>query len=173
MTARNCWWTTTSQAGAGAVEELNASGTRHIQALQWALKAKQQAKNWPEVLRLVRSLDKRNALHPALSNRLRELAYDALLSDARMTPNRSACSGMAYPVPTSSSRTSPCAPPCLRSRGLHDEARSLRSALAADWDTACCAPTANRPPKPVRRPCSRRSSIARLAGQARPTPSWR
>ncbi|MFT2604697.1 hypothetical protein ACMWQW_33145, partial [Escherichia coli] len=54
------------------VEELNANGTRHIQALQWALKANQQAKNWPEVLRLVQTLDKRNALHPALSNRLRE-----------------------------------------------------------------------------------------------------
>jgi len=56
------------------VEELNANGTRHIQALQWALKANQQAKNWPEVLRLVQTLDKRNALHPALSNRLREMA---------------------------------------------------------------------------------------------------
>jgi HemY protein len=64
-----------------AVAELNASGQRHIHALQWAMKANQQARNWPEVLRLVRILDKRNALHPALSSRLRELAYDALLSE--------------------------------------------------------------------------------------------
>ena len=47
------------------------------------MKANQQAKNWPEVLRLVRSLDKHKALHPALSARLRELAYDALLSRQR------------------------------------------------------------------------------------------
>ena len=40
----------------------NASGTRHIHALQWSMKANQQAKNWPEVLRLVRSLDKHKAL---------------------------------------------------------------------------------------------------------------
>jgi len=69
------------EAALAAVRELNASGTRHIHALQWSLKAEQQAKNWPEVLRLVRSLDKHRALHPALSSRLRELAYEHLLSD--------------------------------------------------------------------------------------------
>ena len=41
-----------------------------------------KARNWPEVLRLVRILDKRKALHPALSTRLRELAYEALLGEA-------------------------------------------------------------------------------------------
>jgi uncharacterized protein HemY len=74
------------------VRELNASGTRHIHALQMSLKAQQQAKNWPEVLRLVRSLDKHRALHPALS-RLRELAYDDLLSDASTMRNRCCASG--------------------------------------------------------------------------------
>src|SRR5476649_2344446 len=58
------------EAALEAVRELNASGTRHIHALQWSLKAQQQAKNWPEVLRLVRSLDKHRALHPALAARL-------------------------------------------------------------------------------------------------------
>ena len=56
------------------MRELNTSGTRHIHALQMSLKAQQQAKNWPEVLRLVRVLDKRKALHPALSKRLREMS---------------------------------------------------------------------------------------------------
>ncbi len=64
-----------------AVRELNASGMRHIHAQQWALKACQQARQWPEVLRLVKSLDKRHALHPALSARLREMAYEDLLAD--------------------------------------------------------------------------------------------
>ncbi len=63
-----------------AVAQLNASGTRHLHVLRLALKANQQARNWPEVLRLVRSLDKHNALHPAASRRLREMAYDDLLS---------------------------------------------------------------------------------------------
>ena len=63
-----------------AVAQLNARGTRHLHVLRLALKANQQARNWPEVLRLVRSLDKHNALHPAASRRLREMAYDDLLS---------------------------------------------------------------------------------------------
>jgi HemY protein len=63
------------------VKELNASGTRHIHALRMALKANQRAHNWPEVLRLVRTLDKNRALHPALSSRLRELAYQDVLQN--------------------------------------------------------------------------------------------
>ncbi len=55
-----------------AVQELNASGTRHIHALRLALRVNQNARNWHEVLRLVRMLDKRSALHPTLSRRLRD-----------------------------------------------------------------------------------------------------
>jgi len=118
------------------VEELNANGTRHIQALQWALKANQQAKNWPEVLRLVQTLDKRNALHPALSNRLREMSYDALLSD----PSHDAESiRLLWNAVPSADKLKPYiavrAAQAFSSRGLHDEARSLlERGLAADWD---------------------------------------
>ena len=118
------------------VEELNANGTRHIQALQWALKANQQAKNWPEVLRLVQTLDKRNALHPALSNRLRELSYDALLSDRSHDAESirllwNGVPGVDKLKPYIAAR----AAHAFSSRGLHDEARSLlERALAADWD---------------------------------------
>ncbi|TFW15493.1 heme biosynthesis protein HemY [Duganella callida] len=118
-----------------AVRELNASGTRHIHALQLSLKAQQQAKNWPEVLRLVRSLDKHRALHPALSSRLRELAYDDLLSG-----NHDAESLLRVwaTVPTAD-RIKPyvaCrAATALNARGLHDEARLVaEESLAADWD---------------------------------------
>lgn len=62
-----------------AVKELNARGKRHIQVLRWALKANQQAKNWDEVLKLVRTLEKNHAIHPALAGRLREMSFDALL----------------------------------------------------------------------------------------------
>ena len=70
-----------SEQALEAVKELNARGKRHIQVLRWALKANQQAKKWEEVLKLVRVLDKHHALHPALSMRLRELSYEALLKD--------------------------------------------------------------------------------------------
>jgi HemY protein len=119
-----------------AVRELNASGTRHIHALQWSLKAQQQAKNWPEVLRLVRSLDKHRALHPALSARLRELAYDDMLSDEGH--DAESLQRVWATVPNSD-RIKPyvaCrAATALNARGLHDEARLVaEESLAADWD---------------------------------------
>ncbi|MFB9243707.1 heme biosynthesis protein HemY [Massilia antarctica] len=124
------------QAALAAVAELNASGTRHIHALQWSMKAHQQAKNWPEVLRLVRSLDKHKALHPALSARLRELAYDALLSDS--SHDAESILRVWSTVP-SADRVKPYvaarAAAALNARGLHDEARaSAEEALRADWD---------------------------------------
>ena len=124
------------EAALEAVRELNTSGTRHIHALQWSLKAQQQAKNWPEVLRLVRSLDKHRALHPALSSRLRELAYDDLLSDR----SHDAESVMrVWSTIPSVDRIKPyvaCrAATALNERGLHDEARLVaEEALAANWD---------------------------------------
>jgi HemY protein len=124
------------EAALEAVAELNASGQRHIHALQWAMKANQQARNWPEVLRLVRTLDKRNALHPALSARLRELAYDALLSEGGHDAEsiRRVWAG----VP-SSDRVKPYiaarAASAFNARGLHDEARVIaEDALRAEWD---------------------------------------
>src|SRR5450830_176445 len=124
------------EAALEAVRELNASGTRHIHALQWSLKAEQQAKNWPEVLRLVRSLDKHRALHPALSSRLRELAYDHLLSDR--SHDAESLMRVWSTIP-SVDRVKPyvaCrAATALNGRGLHDEARLVaEESLAANWD---------------------------------------
>ncbi|WP_082491207.1 heme biosynthesis protein HemY [Duganella sp. Leaf126] len=124
------------EAALAAVRELNASGTRHIHALQWSLKAQQQAKNWPEVLRLVRSLDKHRALHPALSSRLRELAYDDLLSDK--SHDAESLLRVWSTVPNAD-RIKPyiaCrAATALNARGLHDEARLVaEESLNADWD---------------------------------------
>ncbi|WP_338771905.1 heme biosynthesis protein HemY [Massilia sp. METH4] len=124
------------EAALAAVRELNASGTRHIHALQWSLKAEQQAKNWPEVLRLVRSLDKHRALHPALSARLRELSYEHLLSDK--THDAESLMRVWATIPTTD-RVKPyvaCrAATALNSRGLHDEARHVaEEALKANWD---------------------------------------
>jgi HemY protein len=124
------------EAALEAVAELNASGTRHIHALQWSMKANQQAKNWPEVLRLVRSLDKHKALHPALSSRLRELAYEALLSDG--ADDAESILRVWSTVPAAD-RIKPYiaarAAAALNARGLHDEARTtVEEALKAGWD---------------------------------------
>jgi HemY protein len=119
-----------------AVGELNASGQRHIHALQWAMKANQQARNWPEVLRLVRTLDKRNALHPALSSRLREMAYEALLSEGGH--DAESLRRMWSTVPNAD-RHKPYiaarAASAFTARGLYDEARVIaEDALKAGWD---------------------------------------
>ncbi len=124
------------EAALQAVAELNASGTRHIHALQWSMKAHQQAKNWPEVLRLVRSLDKHKALHPALSSRLRELAYESLLSDR--SHDAESLLRVWATIP-SADRVKPFiaarAAKAFNARGLHDDARiTIEQSLAVEWD---------------------------------------
>lgn len=124
------------EAALEAVAELTASGQRHIHALQWSMKAHQQARNWPEVLRLVRILDKRKALHPALSTRLRELAYEALLGETGHDAEslRRVWAGVPAgdrQVPYIAAR----AAGAFNARGLHDEARAIaEDALRANWD---------------------------------------
>ncbi|GAB3544072.1 heme biosynthesis protein HemY [Noviherbaspirillum agri] len=119
-----------------AVRELNSSGTRHIHALRLALKANQRGKNWPEVLRLVRLLDKRNALHPALSRRLRELAYEDLLT--KQAHDAESIQRIWASIPNED-RVKPFvairAANSFNGKGLHDEARQVvENALAVEWD---------------------------------------
>jgi len=125
-----------TQAALDAISELNASGTRHIHAQRWALKANQQAKNWDEVLRLVQSLDKHHAIHPALSNRLRELAYEDLLTHHSHDPESIRRVWQKIP---SDDRKRPYiavkAAEMFRKQGLDEEARTLITrALDSEWD---------------------------------------
>jgi HemY protein len=118
------------------IDQLNASGTRHLQALQWALKANQQANNWAEVLRLVQALDKRKALHPALSRRLTEMAYDSLLADRSHDAESLRRLWATVPnVDRLQPHIAARAAEAFNARGLHDDARSLlEKALAAQLD---------------------------------------
>lgn len=119
-----------------AVRELNNTGTRHIHAQRLALKANQAAKNWPEVLRLVKSLEKNSAIHPALALRLRELAYDSLLADSAHDADALRRSWFSIP---SDERIRPAV--ALRGArahvqaGLQDEASAIvEKSLAVEWD---------------------------------------
>ena len=119
-----------------AVQELNASGTRHIHALRLALRVNQNARNWHEVLRLVRMLDKRSALHPTLSRRLRDLAYEALLPAAGhdVETLKSLWSGVPA-MDRSSPAVAVCAATAFMRLGLQqDAALVLEKALEAQWD---------------------------------------
>jgi len=124
------------EAALAAVEELNATGQRHIHALQWSMKAQQQARNWPEVLRLVRTLDKRKALHPALSKRLREMSYEALLGEGAHDAESIRRVWSQVPAeerfqPAIAARAAAAFNAC----GLHEEARAIaEDALRHGWD---------------------------------------
>lgn len=124
------------------VKELNANGTRHIHALRMALKANQRAHNWPEVLRLVRTLDKNRALHPALSSRLRELAYQDLLQN----PSNDAESirNVWWSIPAED-RIKPYVAlhgaQAFNRSGLHDDARAIvEKAIEVEWDERLLRP---------------------------------
>ncbi|MEO6354434.1 MAG: heme biosynthesis protein HemY [Oxalobacteraceae bacterium] len=125
-----------SEAALEAVLELNNSSTRHIHALRLTLKANQQAKNWPEVLRLVQLLDKNKALHPALSRRLRELAYDDVLSNR--SHDAESIRRVWKNIPAEDQQkpfVAVCAASAFNVRGLHDDARKVvEKALSSDWD---------------------------------------
>lgn len=70
----------------GALDTLNqleTQGGRQIHAKRIALRAHQQLKNYAEVLRLVRLLEKRHALHPTLIRSTKQQACEALLKERR------------------------------------------------------------------------------------------
>lgn len=123
------------EAALQAVDALNQSGTRHIHVLRLALKANQQARNWAEVLRLTRTLDKHNALHPAASQRLRELAYEDLLAERGNDAESMRRIWAGIPAgDRTSAYVAERAARAFTARGLGDEARVIiERALAVEW----------------------------------------
>lgn len=116
--------------------ELNESGARHIHALRLALKANQGVNNWGEVVRLVRQLDKNKALNPALSLRLRELAYEHLLSDPGQDADGVRATWAGIP---DAEKTSPFvakrAAEAFHAHGMDKEGRAaIEAALEKEWD---------------------------------------
>jgi HemY protein len=62
-----------------AIAEAQKTGARHIQSLRIALRANEQVGDWLQVIKLTNTLDKRDALHPAISQQHRVSAYRKLL----------------------------------------------------------------------------------------------
>ena len=62
------------------IERMQANGARHLSAMRTLLRAYEQAERWDDVLRTLRLLEKRDALHPAAAARLRSRAFGALLA---------------------------------------------------------------------------------------------
>lgn len=118
------------------VAELHASGARHIQVLQLALRASQQAKDWREVLRLVKVLDKRHAINPTRAEHMIQIAYEGLISDASLGDDSLRAVWSSIP---NAHKTKPfiaaAAARAFVARGLHDDARTVvERALKENWD---------------------------------------
>jgi HemY protein len=119
-----------------ALTEMQAQGTRRIHAQQIALRAQQQLKNWAEVLKLVKTLEKREALHPAVAVRLRQQAAENLLRDRRHDPDALlALWNSLSPAERQSPRLADLAAELLIALDRRIEARKIvEEALAHNWD---------------------------------------
>ena len=69
-----------NDAALSAINSLQKEGRRHIHAMRIALSANLQSERWDDALKALRSLQKRNALHPVLARRLKCTIYRELLT---------------------------------------------------------------------------------------------
>ncbi len=119
-----------------ALTEMQAQGSRRIHAQQIALRAQQQLKNWGEVLKLVKTLEKREALHPAVAVRLRQVAAENLLRDRRHNPDALLELWQSLsPAERQSPRLADVAAELLIALDRRNDARKIvEEALAHNWD---------------------------------------
>ncbi|HEU4622440.1 MAG TPA: heme biosynthesis HemY N-terminal domain-containing protein [Burkholderiaceae bacterium] len=118
------------------IAQLHASGARHVASLRLALNAAQQLEQWEEVLRLVRQLAKRDAIHPALAARTKALAYQSLAARRRGEPSGLRSIWASMPA---EDRTAPeIAEPFARAFAVIGEHRQalnvLEASLERRWD---------------------------------------
>ncbi|MDP2752516.1 MAG: heme biosynthesis HemY N-terminal domain-containing protein [Rhodocyclaceae bacterium] len=121
-----------------ALERLaSASGGRHIAALRLALRARQSAGEWGEVVRLTRQLEKFKSLTPTQAAPIRLRAYGEVLNELR----QDAPELLRYwrNIPTSERRNPPLALAGARafaaSGDCTEAARIVEESLNAQWDT--------------------------------------
>lgn len=69
-----------NEAALAAINRLQGEGRRHIHAMRIALSANLQSGRWDDALKAVRLLEKRNALHPVLSRKLKQTIYRQLIA---------------------------------------------------------------------------------------------
>lgn len=119
-----------------AIDALQSAGGRHIHAARVALAANLQAGRWEEVLKGVRLLAKRNALHEVVATRYKVLAWRALLAQRRHDP--SALEAAWNRIPAEDRRIPELALEGARLLNLAGRPRAagaaLEAALEKEWD---------------------------------------
>ena len=118
------------------IEQLHASGARHVASMRLALTTAQQLGAWDEVLRLVRMLAKRDAIHPAVAAKTKAVAYDALMH--RRSGDAAGMKAFWHAVPAGDRVIAEIAEPAARAfAGFGEHATAieiLEHALAARWN---------------------------------------
>lgn len=125
-----------AQGALDALTEMRTQGARRMQAQLVALRAHQHLKQWPEVLNLLKGLEKREALHPALAAKLKQTASEGILRDHRHDVDALLTCWRALPLDARlSPRIADVAAELLVSLDRPREAREIvEAALAAHWD---------------------------------------
>jgi HemY protein len=147
-------WTDSREAARafGAIGELQAGGARHIQVARIALSANLQAGRWNEVLKIVRLLAKRKALHDVAVRRLKLLAYRELLHDTRH--DAGVLQRTFEAIPAEDRRLADVALEAARLLNLAGRGRAaadaLEAALEAHWDERLLDEYARSPALPAR-----------------------
>jgi HemY protein len=119
-----------------AIRGVQAGGSRHIHAARIALAAYAQAGRWDELLKSVRALAKRNALHEVLVARYKRLSYRARLMEKRH--DAGLFEGALSHIPAEDRREPGLAADAARWLAALDRGASaahlLEDALAHEWD---------------------------------------
>ncbi|ACR29857.1 putative hemY protein [Burkholderia glumae BGR1] len=125
-----------AEGALAALAEMQQSGGKRIHAQQVALRAQQQLKNWAEVLKLAKALEKREALHPAAAVRMRQQAAEHLLRDRRHDADALLEVWQSLSAPERQSpRLADLAAELLVALDRQPEARRIvEDALAHHWD---------------------------------------
>ena len=129
-------------AALGAIDRLQGSGARHIHAMRIALNANLQSGRWDEALKALRALEKRNALHPVLTRKLKLAAYREQLLAQRY--DASSLEAAWNSIPTADRTLPEIALEGARLLNVADRggraAEAIEQALAlprSQWDESC------------------------------------
>lgn len=123
----------------GALASLNAletQGARRLRALQIGLRAHKELKNWADVLRIVKTLEKRDAINRTAATQLKQQAAEHLLRERRHDGDALLSCWQGLPSTTRlAPRTADLAAELLLTLDRADDARRIvEQALAEQWD---------------------------------------
>lgn len=119
-----------------ALQALQNISGRHIAALRLELRAQQGCGNWPEVLRLARLLEKREALAPELLQEIKTQAHQETIRQQNADEGQLLLCLRAIPAKERSVRLTHTSCEALLEHGLDDEAqRMIEKQLDVQWDS--------------------------------------